>query len=66
MPASWWYVLWQCSPHKPGLSAIRTARIFWFGKTITVSLRAPGRAPEELPQVLTPSMLIDRAQAVQR
>jgi thiol:disulfide interchange protein len=27
---------------------------------------APGKSPEELPQVLTPSMLIGRAQAVQR
>jgi thiol:disulfide interchange protein len=27
---------------------------------------APGKAPEELPQVLTPAMLISRAQAVRR
>jgi len=27
---------------------------------------APGQAPEELPQVLTPAMLIARAQAVKR
>jgi thiol:disulfide interchange protein len=27
---------------------------------------APGKPPEELPQVLTPTMLIDRAQAVKR
>jgi thiol:disulfide interchange protein len=27
---------------------------------------APGRLPEELPQVLTPAMLISRAQAVRR
>lgn len=27
---------------------------------------APGKAPEELPQILTPSMLISRAQAVKR
>jgi len=27
---------------------------------------APGRAPEELPQVLTPAMLTDRARSVTR
>src|SRR5829696_2867183 len=45
MPASWWSTLWQCTIHWPGLSASRSTASCCIGRTITVSLRGPGRPP---------------------
>src|SRR6266545_4350719 len=45
MPACWWYRLWQCSIHCPGLLASRSTANCSIGRTITVSLRGPTSLP---------------------